>query len=306
MPVVGERFHPEVHICTVDGSTSEKRVPADLDFAECCNWKGLLPAGTLVESRHCYILFISFIWETERHLTILIFFLACMFLNEATAPMWRQVRKRKEHFTFRCSPSALWRIIAGEIKWRRPCRQWGTVEDAAAAGLMGDNRRTQSQSPGASLYRYNNRNLVWKREPSQTGSQTIHHLGPCEQTRTHNDSNVLKVCEFCHCHLIGVLRGAVLAPAHVRSTQLPNHDKSLLPPVTAQMREEGTRQHTARWPTGLSYRWDDLFGIYLIQVEPENTFLTILCVAAQLRALMLWCCCIHVQHIPSVLAHAEI
>lgn len=193
MPVVGECSHPEVDICTVYGSTSEKRGPTDLDFAECYNWKALLPAGTLVEPRCCYAFVISFIRETERHLTILIFFQACVFLNEVTATMWRRFRFGNKRSTLLSAlSSALWRIIAGEIKWKRSCCQWGTVEDVAAAGLMGDNRRTQS--PGASLYRDNNRNLVWKSEPSQTWSQTICYMGPCEQIRTHTITLTSLMC----------------------------------------------------------------------------------------------------------------
>lgn len=83
----------------------KKRVPPDLDFAGCYNWNGLLSAGTLVESRCCYVLVICFIWETEWDL-ILILFQACMFLKEATATMWTPipVRKHKEPCTFRRSP----------------------------------------------------------------------------------------------------------------------------------------------------------------------------------------------------------
>lgn len=201
------------------------------------------------------------------------------------------------------------------MKWRQP-GVGGAVEDVAAAGLMADNRGTQSQSASgwlpASLYLHNNRNLVWNSEPSQTWSHTC-YLAHCGHT--HTSSLTSFTCEFCQCHLASPLRGPVLTPARGRSTQLPNHDKWLSPPgglrgvVAAQIREEAAHRRTARWPPSLSFRRDG-FVYYDLWFTFESSQKTdfnltrfhLYCfrLAAHVRPLMFWCPCFHLQHTPSV------
>lgn len=134
-------------------------------------------------------------------------------------------------------------------------------------------------------------------------------------TRTHKFTNIIYASEFCQCHLISLLHGAVLTPARVRSAQLPNHDKSLFPlvglrgVVTVQMREEATHRCTARWPPSLSFCPDALFHYSLwftFKSRQKTDFnltrfhLYSLSLAAHVRHLTFWCPCFHLQHIPSV------
>lgn len=181
---------------------------------------------------------------------------------------------------------------------------------------MADNCRTQSQSPGewlqASLYLHYTRNLVWNSEPSQTWSQTFLLFGSLwAHTRTH----ILYASESCQCHLLSLLQGAVLTPARARGAQLPNHDKSLFPlvglrgVVTAQMREEETHRHTARWPPSLSICRAALFhyNLWFTFKSSQKTDFNLtrfhlysFPLAAHIRPLMFWCPCFHLQHILNV------